>query len=165
MLRLRWWCVSIVVVAMVLFGSGAYAQSSTSGSGSASFGAYNWQVDQGTTVTNFVGTVNATAPANPEQQIQISIPAATTIKEVHGNITLTVPNSGTDAFVIVELLDGHGNEFVSAELSLYGPGSVTLPVSATLTNSLTLPASGGLAWRFYISNSGAQTITMAIAMD
>jgi hypothetical protein len=152
----------LLAFASVLFSGRALAQTTTTGSGNGSGYGYSWQVDQGTATTTFTGVAqfNVTTPQGP--QIVVSIHAPTVVHEVHGNITLTVPTSGVNGSIIVQLLADNGNVVAAAKMQKFGTGSVTLPVSGTFPTGL---AASSYSWRFYVDLPGVQIINMALVMN
>src|SRR5260370_41912181 len=101
----------IRVLAFLLLATVSYvhAQGNTGGSGSITYGGYNWEADQATTTTLFLYTLNiSTIPnPNPAQIIRVNIHNSTIVHEVHGNISLAVWHSGScgNCLVIVCLRD------------------------------------------------------------
>lgn len=161
-LRLAGFC--FAVLAMFLYSATANAQNSTSGSGSFTNVGYSWQVDQGATTTTFKGgaTFTLTSGQTSGEQIPINIHNSTTIHEVHGNVTLTVPGSGTNGSIIFELIADNGNSVASVKMDLIGPGSVTVPISGTFTTPLSATQ---FSWRWYVDNPGNQAVNMDLVMN
>jgi hypothetical protein len=161
-LRLAGFC--FAGLAMFLYAATAGAQNSTSGSGSVTGAAYSWQVDQGTTTTTFKGgaSFNVTQGNPSNQPIAINIHNSTTIHEVHGNITLTVPGTGTNGSIIFELLAANGNSVASVKMDLIGPGSVTVPISGTFPTPL---SASSFSWRWFVDLPGQQVVNMALVMN
>ena len=161
---LRLICFFLVVPVVLLYSRTAQAQNSTSGSGSVTGGGYSWQVDQGTTTTTFTGgaqfNVTQGHPSGP--QILVNIHAPTTIHEVHGNITLTVPGAGVNGSIIVQLLADGGNVVAAAKMEKIGTGAVTLPVSGTFPTPLT---ASSFSWRFFVDIPGQQIINVSLVMN
>jgi hypothetical protein len=155
---------SLALLAMLFYGSSARAQNSTSGSGSVTGATYSWQVDQGTTTTTFKGGANFNVTqGNPSgQQIAVNLHNSTTIHEVHGNITLTVPGTGTNGSIIFELLAANGNSVASVKMDLIGPGSVTVPISGTFPTPL---SASSFSWRWFVDLPGQQLVNMALVMN
>lgn len=163
-IRLRVLSSLVPLLSMFLYSSTARAQNSTSGSGSVTGGAYSWQVDQGTTTTTFTGVAsfNVTAGNPSGPQIPVNIHNSTVIHEVHGNITLTVPGSGVNGSIIVQLLADGGNVVAAAKMQKFGTGAVTLPVSGTFPTALTATQ---FSWRFYVDIPGTQIINISLVMN
>ena len=167
-IRLRIVAFSLAAIALSLYTSTASAQNSTSGSGSFTNVGYSWQVDQGTVTTTFKGgaTFTLTSGQVSGQQIAISTHNAATIHEVHGNVTVVVPGSGTNGSIIFELIAANGNSVASVKLDVIGPGSITVPISGTFSTPLTVPAgAGAFSWRWYVDNPGNQSVNMALVMN
>jgi hypothetical protein len=159
------------LIALILLACGASfcpskarAQNSTAGSGSLPGGGYSWQVDQGTTTTTFTGSAqfNVTQGHPSGPQIAVNIHNSTSIHEVHGNITLVVPNAGVNGSIVMSLLGDGGNVIASAKMQKFGTGAVTLPVSGTFPTAL---SAGSFSWRFYVDIPGVQIINVSLVMN
>lgn len=156
---------SIAIMVMAATSTYVHAQS-TGGSGSISYGGYNWQVDQAPTTTTFTSTVSiSTIPSpNPAQAIGVNISHSTTVHEVHGTISLAVWQSGScgNGSVIVQLRDQNLNVIAGAKLQVFGVGSTNLPVSGTFSTPLSVTS---LQLQVFADMCGAQTISAALVMN
>jgi hypothetical protein len=150
-------------VAFVCLASGVQAQS-TSGSGTESWGGYNWQVDQApvTTTLNSTFSFNTTAPGLV--QITVPISRAMTIHEVHGNITLATWGSGNNGSIIAEFRDIHTlNVIAAVKLQQFGQGSINLPISGTFPTPFTTTTTMQL--QFDVDIPVPQTVTFGLVIN
>ncbi len=158
----------IRVLAFLLLATVSYvhAQGNTGGSGSITYGGYNWEVDQATTTTLFLYTLNiSTIPnPNPAQIIPVNIHNSTIVHEVHGNISLAVWQSGScgNGLVIVQLRDQNGNVIAGVKLHQFGVGSTNLPISGTFPNPISISSFQVLV---FADQCGPQTISAALVMN
>jgi hypothetical protein len=163
-IKMRLAVLFFAVLVMFLYTASAGAQSSTAGSGSFTNVGYSWQVDQGATTTTFKGgaTFTLTSGQVSGEQIAVNIHNSTVIHEVHGNVTLTVPGSGTNGSIIFELITDSGNSVASVKMNLIGPGSVTVPIAGTFSSPLQATS---FSWRWYVDEPGNQSVNMALVMN
>lgn len=142
----------------------AYAQVSTSGSATTSWGSYSWQVDQAPVTTTITSTFGFSTPPGLVQ-IPVNIPAATTVHEVHGNITIIAWQGGStcnQASIIGELRDQNGNVVAGVKLQQFGPASANVPIVGTFSTPLSVAS---LQLQLFVDLCGAQTLSMALVMS
>lgn len=182
-MHLRFTAVMLAFAMMTLLGAKARAQvNSIAGSGSQTcFNAgspvgsfnYNWQVDQApltTTVTSTAGVNMSVDNVGCLLQIPpITLPAAITIHEVHGNFSLTTWNTYSTSgntcavgSVIAQLRDSAGNAIAAAKMQVLGPGTTNVPINATFATPL---SASSVAIIYFADRCGPQTITFTLVMN
>jgi hypothetical protein len=132
----------------------AFAQHSTSGSGSLNNGgAYNWQVDQTGTTTTLGATLNMPAPLceTSGQLCYVQIPvtiyyngsggtSTTTIHSVQGTISLSAWPEGSQCSQAVAIAEvrtvPYLNVVAAVKLQQFPQGTANVPISATLSTPL-----------------------------
>jgi hypothetical protein len=176
--------VPIFVVALLLC-SPILAQTGSSGSGTPTWGSYSWQVTQVANETTTI-VVDATFPGNPTNPggayvptkltssgytySAITLPAGTQlVHEVHGNITLTVPQNATPAGKtpmngsIVAMLKGNDNNVIaSVKMQQFGPGIATVPISGKFYNALSVT---NVYVALDVDEPGEQILYISLTMD
>jgi hypothetical protein len=167
-----------ILIVTILLCRPVIAQKGLSGSGTRSWGRYSWYVTQATATTIVLNaTFNtppdgvdipsaATAPTTPTP---ITLPAATTVHEVHGNITLTVPEGATpkgstpvNGSIIAQLVGPDNNVIASVKMQQFGPGIATLPISGAFSTALSVSS---LYVAFYVDLPAVQIVHMSLTMD
>jgi hypothetical protein len=168
---------AILIVTMLLCRP-VIAQKGLSGSGTRSWGSYTWQVTQATATTFVLNATFKTPPDGvdipsaataPRKPMPITLPAATRVHEVHGKITLTVPESATptgstpmNGSIIAQLVGPDNNVIASVKMQQFGPGIATLPISGTFSTALSVSS---LYVVFYVDLPGVQIVNMSLTMD
>jgi hypothetical protein len=155
-------CTSACMFAVALLLSRpAIAQNGTSGSGNPTWGNYSWQVTQAS-ATTVVFNATFNTPSG-YVSIPLTIPSTPiTVHEVHGNITLTVPGSGTNGSIIAQLIGSGNNVIASVKMQQSGPRIATVPISGKFYNAL--PASN-LFVAFDVDEPGEQIVYISLTMD
>lgn len=157
-----------ILVAAASFCSQATAQSSTSNGGNVfpSWGYYSWQVDHGTiTTTLTTETGYSVAPPGGGWQTPVTIPAATTIHEVHGNVAFTVwaTSSCPVGSIIAQVRDQNGNNVASVYLEdVTNNTSNDIPIKGTFPSGLSITS---LQLSTYSSQCGALTLSWSLVMS
>ena len=160
-----------VVAAALTIGLQANAQvTSTSGSGTNSFGNFSWQVDRAPITT----TLNATAgfntpPPNNLFSTNATVASPFTVHEVHGTFTLTTWNTWNgstsscgNGSIIVQVLDQNSNAIASMKLQVLGPNTTNVPIEGTFSTPLSVT---GLTLQFNVDQCGPQTISLSLVMS
>ena len=106
--------------------------STSSGTVNTSWGYYIWQADFGGATTSFMSETGFSKSAGTVQ-IPVTLPAAVTIGELHGDVSFTVwQGSGCpNGSAVAQVRDQDGNILATVNLTGRVPSSSTLPVSAT----------------------------------
>jgi hypothetical protein len=139
----------------------AIAQNGSSGSGNPTWGNYSWQVTQAS-ATTVVFNATFNTPSG-YVSIPLTIPSTPiTVHEVHGNITLTVPGSGTNGSIIAQLIDGNNNAIACVKMQQSGPGIATLPISGNFFTPLSVSS---LHVAFYVDLPGVQIVSISLTLD
>lgn len=173
-LKLRLVPISIVA-ALICFASG-HAQacaldttSPTASSGTTALGTtWNWQVDTAPTTTTLVSQAgfNRTTTTNCELvQINIPIPAARTVHEVHGQISFADWSSGSTCMngsVVGQVRDQNMNVIASFKIQQFGPSTVTVPVTGTFTTPLSITA---LQIQYFADECGTLTWSWSVVLS
>ena len=173
--------VTTVLVSMFFLSAQANAQVSTCSNNCQtthsnvvymSWGYYGWQVDQGTLTTRLTTEMgfNTSASGTTIQVHVQPIPAARTIHEVHGNVTLTVwpPASGQSCAtgtLIAQVRDQSGNSVASVYLQDFTAGygsSDDIPIKGTFPSGLSITS---FQFQSYSSQCGALTLSWDLAMS
>lgn len=155
-----------ILVVAVLLCRPVIAQTGSSGSGTTSWGNYSWQVTQTTATTIVVDATFNTPPGNayvppaaPQQPILL--PAATTVHEVHGNITLAVPGSGNGS-ILAQLKDQANTCIAAVKMQQTGSGVATLPISGSFPTPLSVSR---IYVEFFVDEAAVQIVYMSLTMD
>jgi hypothetical protein len=145
--KVRFGHLLMVAAAAVLLCGNALGQQGTSGSGSASWGSYSWQVTSGTVgtavgTTTFVGILTITDTGYSGDTIlspiAIPYPTTTTVHEVHGNVAFQISSSSCTGTVIAQVRDQAGNTIAGVYLSGLPQSSTNVPITAALGTALPL---------------------------
>jgi len=170
--RIRAAAYFLAIIAAMLFSSRATAQS-IADSGltcpSSGNGPYNWQLDQAPLTTTFssetgfctgLGFFQIPEAGHPT----ITLPAARTIHEVHGNYAFAVWNGGTcnNGSIIAKILDQNNNQIASVKLEQFGVATVDVPFNATFPSGLTVTS---LTEQFYADQCPALTFSWSLVMN
>jgi len=153
------------LAAAALSGSQAGGQASTQQAKvTTSWGYYQWQVDHGTLTTTLTTETGFTvAPPGGGYQIPVSIPASTTIHEVHGNVNFTVwsPSCGQGT-IIAQVKDQNGNYIASVYVEDVTNTSDTIPIKGTFPAGLSITS---LQLDTYNSQCGPITLSWSLVMS
>ena len=127
-----------------------------------------WQVDHGTITTTLTSETGfAVVPPNGFNPLQVSVtlPAPTTIHEVHGNVTFTVwsTSSCSVGSVIAQVRNQNGNNVASVNLEdITSNSSDDLPIKGTFPNGLSITS---LELQTFSSQCGAVTLSWSLVMS
>jgi hypothetical protein len=150
-------------------GGKAQAQvSSTTGSATTAWGNYSWQLDQAPVTTTITAIAGFNTPPGLVQ-IPVSLPAGTTIHEVHGNFSLATwsawdGSSGScgNGSIIAQLRDQNGNAIAAVKLNVLGTGTTNIPITGTFTTPLSVTS---LQIQYFVDLCGAQTVSFTLVMS
>jgi hypothetical protein len=157
-----WWATLVLVALAPAFSCGAArAQISTSGAANTSWGSYSWQVDQATTTTTLIAVATFMSPPGLVQ-IPVAIHAPTTVHEVHGTVTLAVPQSGVNGSIIAQVRDQAGNAIAAVKMEKFGTGAATVPITGTFRVGLSITS---LELQFFVDLPGIQIVRMSFVMS
>ena len=166
--KMRLFYLLLVATTTFFMGMQASAQvTSTSGSGTASFGSFSWQVDRApiTTTLNAVAGFN-TPPPNNFFQVLPTPASAFTVHEVHGTFSITEWTSFTgtcgNGSDIVQVLDQNGNAIASVKLQVLGPGTANIPIEGTFSTPLSV---SGLVIQYNDDQCGSVTLALSLVMS
>ena len=161
--KLRTRILFLTLAAAALLCTGADAQKPTSGSATKPWGAYNWQVDQGTKTTTITAEATFNTPPGLVQ-ITVPIPGPMTVHEVHGNCSLAVPQGGSkgNGSILEEVRDQSGNALVAVKLEQFGPSTTNVPITGTFPNGLPVTS---LQLQFFVDEPGTQIVTVSLVMS
>jgi hypothetical protein len=153
----------VVVAASAFLCPEAGAQSTTSsGFVNTSWGYYTWQVDRGSVTTTLTSETGFNASPGAFQT-PVTIPAGTTIHEVHGTVMFTVWSpSSCPASIIAQVRDQSGNAIVSVFLTDFAPATDNIGLSATFPNGLPITS---LQLAFVTTQCGAVTHSWSLVMN
>ena len=161
----------ILLAAAVFLGLQAQAQvTSTTGSGTTSFGNFSWQVDRApiTTTLNATAGFNTPPPGNLFTT-NVNVASPFTIHEIHGTFTLVTWNAWTgsqsscgNGSIIVQVIDQNGNAIASIKLQVLGPNTTNVPIEGTFSTPLSVTA---MQLQFNVDQCGPQTISLALVMS
>ena len=153
-----------IVLAVFISAASMHAQvTSTSGSATTSWGAYNWQVDRAPHTAVIGATANFSTPPGLVQ-IPITVASPITIHEVHGNMTLVTNQSGTcgNGSIIAQVLDQSGNAIAAVKLQQFGIGSTNVPIEGTFATPFT---ASSFLLQYYVDLCGSQVVTFSLAIN
>jgi len=132
-------------------------------------GPYNWQLDQAPLTTTFASETGFCTGIGffqiPEAGHQtITLPAARTIHEVHGNYAFAVWNGGTcsNGSIIAKILNQNGDQIASVKLEQFGVATINVPFNATFPSGLTVTS---LTEQFYADQCPTLTFSWSLVMD
>jgi hypothetical protein len=159
--------------AVIMLASSHAAAQSIADSGltcpSSNSGPYNWQLDQAPLTTTFSSETGFCTGIGffqiPEAGHQtITLPAARTIHEVHGNYALAVWNGGTCnvGSIIAKILDQNGDQIASVKLEQFGVATINVPFNATFPSGLTVTS---LTQQFYADQCPTLTFSWSLVMN
>lgn len=98
-------------------------------------------------------------------QVPVSLHNATTVHEVHGNITLAVwqaAGSCGNGSIIAELRDQNVNVIAAVKLQQWGQAAINVPISGTFSVPLSVTS---LQLQLYVDLCGPQTVTLGLVMN
>jgi len=166
--KLRVSVLFLMVTTILLMGVQARAQvTSTSGSGTMSFGNFSWQVDRApiTTTLNAVAGFNTQPPGN-FFQFSPTAASAFTVHEVHGTFSITewttFSSSCGNGSDIVQVLDQNGNAIASVKLQALGPGTANVPIEGTFSTPLSVSS---LTIQYNDDQCGNVTLALSLVMS
>lgn len=174
-LKLRFVPISLMVALACLTSGYAHATcavdttSPSTSSGTTAIGTtWSWQVDTAPTTTTLVSQAgfNRSTTTNCELvQINIPIPAARNVHEVHGQISFADWSGGStcmDGSIIGQVRDQSENVIASFKIQQFGPSSITVPVTGTFTTPLPVTA---LQIQYFADECGAVTWSWSLVMS
>lgn len=154
---------------IMLASSHATAQSGSGFTCPPSSGPYNWQLDQAPLTTTFSSETGFCTGIGffqiPEAgKTTITLPAARTIHEVHGNYALAVWNGGSCnvGSIIAKILDQNGDQIASVKLEQFGVATINVPFNATFPSGLTVTS---LTQQFYADQCPTLTFSWSLVMN
>jgi hypothetical protein len=150
---------------VALSGSQAVGQATTQQAKlNTSWGYYQWQVDHGTLTTTLTTETGYTvAPPGGGYQIPVSIPAATTIHEVHGNVTFTVWSTSCGlGTIIADVKDQNGNFIAKVYMEDVTNTSDNIPIKGVFPAGLSITS---LQLDTYNSQCGPVTLSWSLVMS
>jgi hypothetical protein len=150
-----------LLAAALLQSGNLQAQESTHGSDNESWGTYSWQVDQASSTITLIGQATFKSPPGLVQ-IPVAIRHATTIRHVHGSVSLWVPETGVNGSIMAMLRDQNGNALVAVKMQQFGDATVTLPIDATLSSDCPITS---LELSYYVDMPGTQVVYMSFAVN
>jgi hypothetical protein len=162
------------IAIVICLGGRANAQvTSTSGSGTTSFGNFSWQVDRApiTTTINAVAGFNTPPPGPPAGLFTtpVSVASPFTLHELHGNFALATwptwngnPSSCGNGSIIAQVLDQNGNTLAAVKLQVLGPSTTNVPIEGTFSTPLSITS---LTLQYDVDLCGAQTVSLALVMS
>lgn len=172
-LKRRLTALLFVVAIMTALGAHANAQvTSTTGSGTTSFGNYSWQVDRApvTTTLSAVAGFSSPPPGGFFQPPLVNVASPFTVHEVHGTFSLVTfntfdPNNSSscgNGSIVAQVLDQNGNAIAAVKLQVLGPGTTNVPITGTFTTPLSVSQ---LALQYDVDLCGPQTVTFSLVMS
>lgn len=158
----RWLLLLNVFVAAAFLASCALtAHPSAIGADNRPWGNYSWQLDQATSSVTFTAEATFNSPPGLVR-IPVPIIHATTIRHVHGSVSLTVPATGVNGSIIAMLRDQSGNAIAAVKMQQFGNATATVPIDATLSSDLSVTS---LQLMYYVDMPGTQVVYMSFTMN
>lgn len=145
------------------FRAAGHVLSTDSGPVQKSWGYYVWQADYGGPTTSLVSETGISKAAG-SVGIPITIPAAVTIGEVHGDVSFTVwqAPSCSNGSVVAQVRDQDGNVLATATLTGRSPSSTTRPISVTFESPRHITA---LQLQTSTAQCSALTVSWSLVMS
>ncbi|MGH9735639.1 MAG: hypothetical protein ACRD8A_13745 [Candidatus Acidiferrales bacterium] len=156
---------TVMIVAALVFCIRAAGQVLTTSSSTVHtpWGYYIWQADYGgettallseTGFSKFAGTVRT----------PVTIPAAVTIDEVHGDVSFTIWKAAgcSNGSAVAQVRDQDGNVLASVNLTGRAPSSTTLPISTKFGSPRHITA---LQLQTSTAQCGALTVSWSLVMS
>ena len=169
LIRMRLATLLLVIATVVSLGAQAGAQvSSTTGSGTTSWGNFLWQVDRAPVTTTITAVAGFFTPSN-FFSTTANVASPFTVHEVHGNFALvTWPTWTGDASscgngsIIAQLRDQNNNTIAAVKLQVLGPGTTNVPITGTFGTPLSVTE---LHLSYFVDLCGAQTVSFSLVMS
>lgn len=124
--------VLIVAAFTLCFRASGQVLSTSSSTVNTSWGYYIWQADFGGATTSLMSEIGFSKSAGTVQ-IPVTLPAAVTIQELHGDVSFTVWKASgcANGSALAQVRDQDGNVLATVNLAGRVPSSITLPISTT----------------------------------
>lgn len=124
--------VAVMILAALVFCLRAAGQVLSTGSGTVNtpWGYYIWQADYGGETTALLSETGISKPAGIVRT-PVTIPAAVTIDEVHGDVSFTIWKAAgcSNGSAVAQVQDQDGDVLATVSLTGRSPSSTTLPIS------------------------------------
>lgn len=122
--------VMTVAAFVFCFQAKGHVLSTSSDTVRTSWGYYIWQADYGGETTALVSETGISTSAGTVQT-PVTIPAAVTIDELHGDVSFTIWKAAgcSNGSAVAQVRDQDGNVLATVNLSGRSPSSTTVPIS------------------------------------
>jgi len=169
LIRMRLATLILVIATVVSLGAQASAQvSSTTGSGTTSWGNFQWQVDRAPVTTTIIAVAGFFTPSN-FFSTTANVASPFTVHEVHGNFALVTwpiwtgdPSSCGNGSIIAQLRDQNNNTIAAVKLQVLGTGTTNVPITGTFSTPLSVTE---LHLNYFVDLCGAQTVSFSLVMS
>lgn len=155
---------AMIVAAFVFcFRAAGRVLSTDSGTVQTSWGYYVWQADYGGATTSLVSETGISKPAGTIQT-PVTIPAAVTIEEVHGDVSFAVWQAPgcSNGSVVAQVRDQDGNVLATVNVTGRSHSSTTVPISATFESPRHITA---LQLQTSTAQCSALTVSWSLVMS
>ncbi|HTU32345.1 MAG TPA: hypothetical protein VMF66_00925 [Candidatus Acidoferrum sp.] len=155
--------VTIVAAFILCFRAAGQVLATGSGTVHTPWGYYIWQADYGGATTAFLSETGISKSAGTVQ-IPVTIPAAVTIGEVHGDVSFAVwKGSGcSNGSAVAQVRDQDGDVLASVNLTGRSPSSTTVPISTTFASARHISA---LQLQTSTAQCSALTVSWSLVMS
>lgn len=154
---------AVVAVVFCLRAAAQVVPSTSSGTVNTSWGYYIWQADYGGVTTSFMSETGFSKSAGTVQ-IPVTLPAAVTIGELHGDVSFTVwrASSCPNGSAVAQVRDQYGNILSTVNLTGRVPSTISLPISAKFGTPIHITA---LQLQTSTAQCGHLTVSWALVMS
>lgn len=155
---------AITVAAFVFcFQAAGQVPSTSSGTVNTPWGYYIWQADYGGATTSFMSESGFSTSAGTVQ-IPVTLPAAVTIGELHGDVSFTVWKASgcPNGSAVAQVRDQDGDILSTVNLTGRVPSSITLPISTKFGSPIHIT---GLQLQTSTAQCSHLTISWALVMS
>lgn len=154
-----------MIIAAFIFSlrAAGHVLSTESGTVQTSWGYYVWQADYGGATTALVSETGISKSAGT-LQTPVTLPAAVTIDEMHGDVSFTVWQGSrcSNGSVVAQVRDQDGNVLASVNLTGGSPSSTTVPISTTFGSPRHIT---GLQLQTSTAQCSALTVSWSLVMS
>ncbi len=153
----------IAAASVFCFRVAAQVCSTSSGTVHTSWGYYMWQADFGGATTDFMSETGFSKSPGMVQ-IPVSVPAAVTIQEIHGDVSFTIWHAGgcSSGSVIAQIRDQEGNVLATVNLVGGSSSNINVPISARFGTPIHITS---LQMQTFTSQCGALTVSWSLVMS
>lgn len=155
--------VALLVSIFSCFNVAAQVSSTHSDTVHTPWGYYIWQADFGGATTMLLGEIGFKKSAGLTQ-IPVNMPAAVTVQEMHGNVSLTIWGASGcgSGSAIAQIRDQDGNALASVNLIGRSSSNINVPISATFGTPIHITS---LTFQTYTAQCSALTVSWSLVMS